>query len=75
MFFRKKLDIGGFKIRNQTEIHFLSFAVVQWVDVFTRKEYRDILLNSLGFCQEAKGLGGTGGSKRPYQAQFFIPFL
>jgi REP element-mobilizing transposase RayT len=50
------MDIGGYKIRNRAEIHFLSFAVVQWVDVFTRKEYRDILLNSLGFCQEAKGL-------------------
>jgi REP-associated tyrosine transposase len=50
------MDIGGYKIRNQAEIHFLSFAVVQWVDVFTRKEYRDILLNILGFCQEAKGL-------------------
>ena len=47
---------GGYKIRNQKEIHFVSFAVVEWVDVFTRKEYRDILLNSLRFCQESKGL-------------------
>jgi REP element-mobilizing transposase RayT len=47
---------GGYKIRNKKEIHFVSFAVVGWVDVFTRKEYRDILLDSLRFCQEEKGL-------------------
>ena len=34
----------------------MTFAVVEWVDVFTRKEYRDILLESLRFCQENKGL-------------------
>ena len=50
------MDSGGYKIRNQKEIHFVSFAVVEWVDVFTRKEYRDILLDSLRFCQESKGL-------------------
>ena len=38
------------------EIHFLSFAVVEWADVFTRKQYRDIVVNSLEFCQENKGL-------------------
>src|SRR5215470_7629776 len=47
---------GGCKIRNKKEVHFLSFTVVEWVDVFTRKEYRDILLNSLQFCHESKGL-------------------
>ena len=46
----------GYKIRNKAEVYFLSFAVVQWIDVFTRKEYRDILINSLKFCQEHKGL-------------------
>ena len=47
---------GGYKIRNKKEIHFVSFAIVGWVDVFTRKEYRDILLDSLRFCQAEKGL-------------------
>jgi len=46
----------GYKIRNKAEIHFVSFAVIEWVDVFTRKEYRDILIDSLKFCQEHKGL-------------------
>ena len=47
---------GGYKIRNKEGIHFITFAVVEWVDVFTRKEYRDIVLESLKYCQKEKGL-------------------
>jgi putative transposase len=47
---------AGYKIRNTKEIHFITFAVVEWVDVFTRKEYRDILLDSIRYCQKEKGL-------------------
>jgi putative transposase len=50
------MSIGGHKIRNKKEVHFLTFAVVEWVDVFTRKEYRDILLDSIKYCQKEKGL-------------------
>jgi putative transposase len=42
---------GGYKIRNEAGIHFVTFAVVEWVDVFTRKEYRDIVLDSISYCQ------------------------
>jgi REP element-mobilizing transposase RayT len=42
--------------KNQKEMHFVSFSVVEWVDVFTRKEYRDIVIDSLSFCQKSKGL-------------------
>lgn len=52
---RKKME-GGYKIRNQAAIHFITFAVVEWVDVFSRKEYRDIVLESIRFCQAEKGL-------------------
>ncbi|MEI9811080.1 MAG: hypothetical protein WDO16_26115 [Bacteroidota bacterium] len=34
------MNEGGYKIRNQAAIHFITFAVVEWVDVFTRKQYR-----------------------------------
>ena len=34
----------------------MTFAVVEWIDIFTRKEYRDILIESLRFCQREKGL-------------------
>ncbi len=47
---------GGYKIRNKEGTYFITFAVVEWVDVFTRREYRDIVLDSLKYCQQAKGL-------------------
>ncbi len=50
------MGLGGYKIRNKEEIHFLSFAVVEWADVFSRQQYRDILVKSLEHCQNEKGL-------------------
>jgi len=47
---------GGYQIRDQFAIHFITFSVVQWVDVFTRSQYADILVESLVFCQKNKGL-------------------
>ncbi len=47
---------GGYKIRNQGAIHFITFAVVEWVDVFTRQCYRDIVLDSIRHCQVNRGL-------------------
>ena len=47
---------GGYKIRDKEGIHFVSFAVLEWIDVFTRKEFRDILLESIRHCQKEKGL-------------------
>lgn len=41
-------------------MYFVSFVPITigmgWVDVFTRKEFRDIVLDSLKHCQENKGL-------------------
>lgn len=34
----------------------MTFTVVEWVDVFTRKDYRDIFIDSVKYCQENKGL-------------------
>ncbi|MBC3540112.1 transposase [Rufibacter sediminis] len=45
-----------YKARNQENIHFITFAVVGWADVFTRREYKDLLVESLQYCQEKKGL-------------------
>ena len=52
----KIMSSGGYKIRNQAEVHFITFAVVEWVDVFTRKEYRDILVDSIKYCQAEREL-------------------
>ncbi len=50
------MSTGGYKIINKEAIHFITFAVAEWVDVFTRKEYKDILIQSLKYCQKEKGL-------------------
>ena len=36
--------------------HFLTTTIVDWVDLFTRKEYCLEIINCLQFCQEKKGL-------------------
>lgn len=52
--FREKMSEGGYKIRNQAAIHFITFALVEWVDVFARKDYRDIFLDSIRYYQKRK---------------------
>jgi len=45
-----------YKIRDQDKLYFVTFTVIQWIDLFTRQEYRDIFLDSLRYCQKHKGL-------------------
>jgi len=46
----------NYKFHNTEGAYFVSFAVVEWIDVFTRDEYKDILLESLRYCQQNKGM-------------------
>jgi len=46
----------NYKFRNPEGVYFVSFAVVDWLDVFTKVEYKEILLDSLRFCQKHKGM-------------------
>ena len=46
----------NYRFHNPNAPYFVSFAVVEWLDVFTRNEYKDILLESLAFCQKEKGM-------------------
>lgn len=46
----------GYQIKEQDQLYFVTFQVVSWVDIFTRKIYRDIIIENLKFCQENKGL-------------------
>jgi putative transposase len=36
--------------------HFITFAVVNWIDALSRPLYKDIIVESLKFCQQEKGL-------------------
>jgi putative transposase len=43
-------------ISDQKSVHFVTFTVHQFVDVFTRELYINILLDSIKHCQKTKGL-------------------
>ncbi len=46
----------GYQIYDTSGSYFLTFQVVDWVDVFSRKVYRDIILSSIDYCRKHKGL-------------------
>lgn len=43
-------------VRNPEGVYYLTMTVVDWVDVFTRPDYRHIMVDSLRYCQQQKGL-------------------
>lgn len=49
-------DKEGYIIRDQSKTHFITATVVDWVDVFSRKAYRDCIIESLNFCIKNKGM-------------------
>ena len=44
----------GYIIRNQSKVHFIKTTVVNWIDVFTRKVYKDVVIDCLDFCIKNK---------------------
>ena len=46
----------NYKFHNPDGLYFISFAVVGWLDVFIRNEYKDLFIDSLGYYQKEKGL-------------------
>ena len=47
---------SNYKINDQFGMYYITFATVEWIDVFTRKRYSDIAIGSLNTCIEKKGL-------------------
>ncbi len=45
-----------YKIRDQEKAYFLTMTIVGWIDVFTRKNHKITIINSLKYCQKEKGL-------------------
>lgn len=46
----------AYHIKDGQEVHFLTFQIVNWIDIFTRQRYRDIIVQSFNYCIENKGL-------------------
>lgn len=36
--------------------YFLTMTIVEWIPIFTKQKYFDVLIDSLKFCQKNKGL-------------------
>jgi REP element-mobilizing transposase RayT len=45
-----------YKIDNHQALHFITFATVHWVDALSRPLYKDVIVDSMKYCQQEKGL-------------------
>ena len=44
------------KQENENLTHFLTLTIIEWIDVFTKPEYFQIIIDSLKYCGRNKGL-------------------
>jgi putative transposase len=45
-----------YKVAASVQPHFVTFTVVGWIDVFSRAMYKDIVVDSLRYAMQHKGL-------------------
>jgi REP element-mobilizing transposase RayT len=45
-----------YKITDKDRPYFLTLTVVGWIDVFSRPNHKSVIIDSLKYCQEFKGL-------------------
>ena len=45
-----------YKFHEEQGAYFISFSVVYWIDVFTREQYFNEIINSLDYCRKNKGM-------------------
>jgi putative transposase len=50
------MSADNYFIKDQNAAYYLTFTIVDWIDVFTRKEYKTVIVDSLNYCIENKGL-------------------
>lgn len=46
----------SYRITDQKAVHFITCTIVHWIDLFSRREYWDIIVDSLNYCVKHKGL-------------------
>ena len=46
----------GYSIKDQFATHFLTFTVCGWIDLFTRKVYKDVLIDAFKYAQSQNQL-------------------
>ncbi len=45
-----------YKVNNPNGVYFITCTIIGWVDLFTRPEYKEIIIQSLKYCIKEKGL-------------------
>ena len=50
------MSADNYFITDQNSVCFLTFTVTDWIDVFSRKEYKFEIVDSLNYCIKHKGL-------------------
>jgi REP element-mobilizing transposase RayT len=48
--------MSRYKIYEQHGLNYLTLTTVAWIDVFSRQQYQNIVIESLKYCQTHKGL-------------------
>ncbi len=46
----------GYQIEDQAGCYYLTFQVIDWIDIFTRNNYCKVILDSFEYCRQNKGL-------------------
>ncbi|MDF3079295.1 MAG: transposase [Sphingobacteriaceae bacterium] len=44
-----------YRVKDHDQIHFVTFTVVDWVDIFTRQIYKQVIADALNYCNQQKG--------------------
>ncbi|WP_455432236.1 transposase [Tenacibaculum salmonis] len=45
-----------YKFHNESGVYFISFAMVYWLDIFTRQVYFSVLEESINYYRKEKGM-------------------
>ena len=45
-----------YKVQNPEGLYFITSSVIDWIDLFIRNEYRQLMLTSWKYCMDEKGL-------------------
>jgi putative transposase len=45
-----------YKFNDQESLYFVSFSVINWIDLFIRNEYKEIMLDSWKHCRAVRRL-------------------
>ncbi len=46
----------NYKFHNKSGLYFVSFATINWIDIFTRQIYFNVLVDSVNYCRAEKDM-------------------